>query len=121
MTKINSAVIIDFSDIDNFIHLKLLENYGTKDIRSFKNAQEAFTYLENTDVRTQLILVENNMPIIYGFDFIERFYELGLNFKHDKIVLLSAFFNPDEIEVASEKNINHLLKPLRIEEVLQYF
>lgn len=120
MTKINSAVIIDYCDIDNFVNLKTLEYYGATDIRAFKKAQEALTFLTETDVKFQLIIVGNNMPVINGFDFIDKFREYELQKKHGAIILLSAFFSPIEEERAIERNVNFLLKPLVIEHVIAY-
>lgn len=120
MTKINSAVIIDFSEIDNFINQKTLEYYGAKNIRTFKKADEALRFLEETDSGFQLIIVGNNIPVLNGFDFIAKFNTLGLHTKHGKVILLSAFFTPDEIEDAIKKEIHYLSKPLIIEQVLQY-
>lgn len=121
MTNINSVVIIDYCDIDNFVNQKTLEYYGATDIRTFKKAHEALTFLTETDLKFQLIIVGNNIPVINGFRFIENFQKLGLHSKHEKIVLLSAFFSPDEIKEAIEKKINYLPKPLLIDQVLQYF
>jgi CheY-like chemotaxis protein len=99
----------------------MLEYYGATDIRTFKKAQEALTFLTETDLKFQLIIVGNNMPVINGFGFIENFHKLGLHAKHEKIVLLSAFLSPNEIEEAIKKKINYLSKPLLIDQVLQYF
>lgn len=120
MTKINSAVIIDFSEIDNFINQKTLEYYGAKHIRTFKKADEALHFLEETDLSFQLIIVGNNSPVLNGFDFIAKFNKRGLDTKHGKVILLSAFFTPDEIEEAIQKEIHYLSKPLIVEQVLQY-
>lgn len=118
MTKINSAVIIDFSEIDNFINQKTLECYGAKHIRTFRK-DEALHFLEETDLSFQLIIVGNNSPVLNGFDFIAKFNTRRLHIKHGKVILLSAFFTPDEIEEAIQKEIHYLSKPLIIEQVLQ--
>lgn len=120
MTKINSVVIIDFSEIDNFINQKTLEYYGAKNIHTFQKPNEALCFLEETDLNFQLIIVGNNMPLLNGFDFISKFNKRGLHSKHGKVILLSAFFTPDEIEEAMQKEIHYLSKPLIIEQVIQY-
>ena len=120
MTKIYSAVIIDFSEIDNFINQKTLEYYGAKHIHTFKKVDEALRFLEETDLNFQLIIVGNNAPVLNGFGFIAKFNTLGLHTKHVNVILLSDFFTPDEIEEAIQKEIHYLSKPLIIEQVLQY-
>jgi response regulator RpfG family c-di-GMP phosphodiesterase len=118
MAKINSVVIIDFSEIDNFINQKTLEYCGAKNIRTFKRADEALRFLEETDLGFQLIIVGNNIPVLNGFDFIAKFNTLGLHTKHGKVILLSAFFSPDEIEEAQSKKIEILNKPLNMETLM---
>lgn len=120
MSKIKSVILIDYCDIDNFINHKLLEYYGATDIRTFKNGDDALTFLEKTDLKYQLILVGNNMPLMSGFEFIDKFRELELQNKQGKVILLSALFSPIDIEIAITKNINYLLKPLLIEQVLEF-
>lgn len=121
MSKIKSVILIDYCDIDNFINHKILEYYGAPDTRTFKNANEALIFLEETDIKYQLILVGNNMPLLSGFEFIDKFRELELQNKHGKLILLSAFFSPIDIEIAIANNINYLLKPLLIEQLIAFF
>lgn len=117
MCKIKSVILIDNCEIDNFINHKLLEYYGVSDIRIFKKVQEALTFLAETDLKFQLIIIGNYMSIINGFDFIDNFNKLGLYTKHDKIVLLSAFFSPEDIRTANMKNIKLIEKPLTMEKL----
>ncbi len=119
MTTINSAIVIDFSEIDLFISHKLLENYGAKEIRTFKSAVDALTFLSQAKIKFDLIIVGNNMPLINGFEFIERFREMKLNQEQGKIILLSAFFSPEEMEKALKEKIYFALKPLEIEIIMQ--
>lgn len=121
MTKINSVVIIDYCDIDNFVNQKTLEYYGTTDIRTFKKADEALRFLEGTELSFQLIIVGNNSPILNGFGFIAKFNTLGLHTKHGKVILFSAFFTPDEIEESRHKKIEILNKPLNISSIISFF
>lgn len=120
MSKIKSVILIDNSEIDNFINTKLLEYYGVSDIRSFKKANEALIYLNETAINYQFIFVGIYMPMMNGFEFIDKFRVLELQNKHGKIILLSAFFSPDDIEIANEKNIKYIDKPLTINQLLEY-
>ncbi len=120
MSKIKSVILIDNCEIDNFINHKLLEYYGVSDICTFKKVNEALTFLYETSINFQFILVGNNMQMMNGFEFIDKFKELELQNKHGKIILLSAFFSPDDIEIANEKNIKYIDKPLTIKQLLEY-
>jgi CheY-like chemotaxis protein len=119
MSKIKSVILIDNCEIDNFINNKLLEYYGVLDIRTFKKADEALTFLNETVINYQFILIGIYMPMMDGFAFIDKFRALELQNKHGKIILLSAFFSPDDIEIANEKGIKRIDKPLTIEKILE--
>ena len=118
MSKIKSVILIDNCEIDNFINHKLLEYYGVSDIRTFRKTAEALTFLNETVINYQLILVGLYMPLIDGFAFIDKYRALELQNKHGKIMLLSAFFSPDDIEAANERDIKFIEKPLTIEKLV---
>ena len=118
--KFSSVIIIDNNEIDNFITTKFLEHYGITDIIAFTNNKSALTYLKETENTYQLILVGLYMSIAGGFEFIDEFRKLELQNKHGKVLLLSAFFSPIDIEMATARNINFLDKPLLIEKLLEY-
>ena len=119
MTQITSVILIDNNEVDIFINSKLLERYGLTNICVFKNIKDALVFLTETERTYQLILVGLNMPMTDGFQFIDKFQELELNKKHGKILLLSAFFSPLDIENANERNIRFIEKPLNIEELFE--
>ena len=118
--KFSSVILIDNNEIDNFINMKLLGHYGITDIIAFTNNKSALTYLKETENTYQLILVGLYMSIAGGFEFIDEFRKLELQNKHGKVLLLSAFFSPIDIEMATARNINFLDKPLLIEKLLEY-
>ena len=120
MCKIKSVILIDNCEIDNFINHKLLEYYGVTDIRTFKKVNEALTFLNETAINYQFIFVGIYMPIMNGFEFIDKFRTLELQNKHGKIILLSAFFSPDDIETANKKDIKYIDKPLTIQQILEH-
>lgn len=120
MCKIKSVILIDNCEIDNFINHKLLECYGVTDIRIFKKTYEALTFLSETTINYQFIFVGSYMPMMDGFEFIDKFRALELQNKHGKIILLSAFFSPDDIETANEKDIKYIDKPLTIKQILKH-
>lgn len=120
MPKIKSVILIDNCEIDNFINHKLLEYYGVSDIRTFKKADEALTFLNETLINYQFILIGIYMPMMDGFAFIDKFRALELQNKHGKIILLSAFLSPDDEEKANEKRIKYIDKPLTIKQLLEY-
>lgn len=71
MTEIKSVLLIDKSDIDNFINHKILESHGVTNVTVLKNAVTALPFLAGTTLYYQYILVDVHLPIINGFQFIE--------------------------------------------------
>lgn len=120
MCKIKSVILIDNCEIDNFINQKLLESYNVSVISTFTKVDEALTFLSETKLNYQFIFVGRYMSIMNGFEFIDRFRALKLQNKHGEIILLSAFFSPDDIEKANNKGIKFINKPLTIQQLLQY-
>ena len=118
MFKIKSAILIDNSEIDNFINCEILKHYGVEDICVFRTAKEALIFLNETTINYQLILVGFYMPMMTGFEFIDKYRELELYNKHGKLILLSAFFSPVDIEIANMKHIKFIEKPLTMKKVL---
>ena len=115
MTEIKSVLLIDNSDIDNFINHKILEAHGVINIISYKSADIALAFLLKTSIKFQFILVDIHLLTMDGFQFIDKFNELGLNKFHGQICLLSASLNPFDKEQAEERNVRFIEKPLTIE------
>jgi CheY-like chemotaxis protein len=118
MDKITSVILIDSNEMDNFINSTLLEGYGVTNICVFRNIKDALIYLKETENRYQLIFVGLYMPMAGGFEFIDEFHKLELQKKHGKVLLLSAFFSPLDIEMAERKGVKFINKPLTVNELL---
>jgi hypothetical protein len=63
MTKIKSAIIIDYSEMDTLISGKILKKYGVSNILAFKSTYKALFYLKETTVNYEFILIEVNVPL----------------------------------------------------------
>ena len=62
-----------------------------------------------------VVFVDLNMPVLNGFQFIEKFYELPEDMvKKSQIVILTSSLNSRDKEIASRLNpdIKFLSKPL---------
>ena len=118
---LSSVILIDSNEIDNFVNTKLLEHYGITNICAFSNIKDAIAFLKETENTYQLILVGLYMPMAGGFEFIDQFRALELQQKHGKIILLSAFFSPDDIEMAERKGVKLIDKPLTMESIYPLF
>ena len=117
MKKNKSVLLLDGNKIDLFVNQKIFEFHGIINVHSFSNPIEALCHLKNTDIRYSIIIIDIFLPIINGFDFIDKFYYLKLDKKHGEICLLSASINPLDKDHASERKVRLIEKPLNINEL----
>lgn len=109
-----SIVLIDSCEIDNFVNKRVLELQGLSNVISFTNPEKALLYLQNSNTKVDLILTEIYLPLMDGFQLIDKYNSLKLEKAHGQIILLSATLNPIHKSLAEEKNIRFIEKPLTI-------
>ncbi len=84
------------------------------------NGQLAIDYIkdlvENHEQLPQLVLVDINMPILNGWEFIEAFEALNLEVKNDMYMLSSSVYENDIEKAKSYKSVKGFIsKPLSID------
>lgn len=105
--KLNSVLLVDDDEATNFINRRIIEKAGITDhIEVTYNGKEALDYLscsgkyEKTGVqfpKPMLILMDINMPVMDGWEFLEAYSMLDSEKKSEKIlVMLTTSFNPDD-------------------------
>lgn len=106
------VMIVDDSEIDNFVNDKILRRYGFSDrIIILESSMAALQYLQDADKNKteipSIIFLDLNMPIMNGALFIEKFEELPVSLKSNcKIIILSNSGNPyDKSSMLSNKNV----------------
>jgi CheY-like chemotaxis protein len=106
-TKLNSVLLVDDDEATNFINRRIIEKSGIADhIEVTYNGKEALDYLccsgkyEKTGAqfpKPMLILMDINMPVMDGWEFLNAYRELDSEKKSEKIlVMLTTSFNPDD-------------------------
>lgn len=122
--KYKYAMLLDDNKLDNFVNQKLLEtNYFAGKIYINSSGKGALEFLNNieiiafkdADIFPEIIFVDINMPMIDGFQFIEKFkLSFPERFKTTKIVILTSSFSEDDKAQSLEfsKKITFLNKPL---------
>lgn len=119
-----NVMLIDDSELDNFINEKTLEAYHfAKKVYIHTSAKSALEFLSNlvtmgseyADVYPFVIFIDINMPMMDGFQFIEHFKKTTEKYLHKPklVILTSSVYNEDK-QKASEisSDIVFLNKPL---------
>ena len=118
--KIN-LLIIDDDDINIFIIRKIVEKTGFKvNMVSKSNGQLAADYLEEIadqkELFPHLILIDINMPVLNGWEFLEAYDRLNISHKVDMYMLSSSVYENDIEKAKTYKTIKGFIsKPLSIE------
>jgi len=113
-------LLIDDSEIDNFIHKTLLKKVNVPlEIHTETSAQAALTYLKSIGDREahfpDILFLDIRMPQMDGFEFMEHYHELPKACREKcTVYMLSSSLDPTDLE--RSKNYisasHHLTKPL---------
>jgi CheY-like chemotaxis protein len=123
MNKLNGILLIDDDKTTNFINRLLLEDLAVANqVLVAENGREALRLVEQQDkagVCPTLILLDINMPIMSGFEFLEAYTRLDISCKESVvIIMLTTSLNIRDISRLQELPIKGLLsKPLTRQKV----
>ena len=119
LTKKMNFIVIDDSKLDCFIAEKIIKNTGiSESIKSFLQATEALDYIRSIPVddhTRSIILVDIQMPVMNGFEFVEAFEKLPEELiRHYTIFIISSSINENDLSrVHSYVTVKQFLnKPL---------
>jgi CheY-like chemotaxis protein len=119
-----NLLIIDDDSICNFINTKVAQTAGIfEKIRSVYNGKEALEIFDQAnkgeDVAPDVILLDLNMPLLHGFDFIQALRQLPFaNKERLSIIILTSSDNSVDIQRAQDLGIEHyLMKPLTVNDL----
>ncbi|MEM7364272.1 MAG: response regulator [Pseudomonadota bacterium] len=116
MNQIESILLIDDNDADNFIHQLAIEDAGCcKHVDVATSGQAALNYLlDDSNPHPDLIFLDINMPGMTGWEFLDK-YEAQQKADHRHvIVMLTTSLNPaEEARAEQHRTIRKLYsKPL---------
>jgi CheY-like chemotaxis protein len=121
-------ITIDDDPVNNLICKLTIEMVaGKPEILTFTNAAQGFDYIQNQyatnrDTTQTILLLDINMPVMSGWEFLERFDNLGENIKSlFKIFILSSSVDErDKRRSYANKNVSaFLVKPLVKDNVVE--
>lgn len=126
--KLDCILLVDDNDSDNFLHSRIIGKSGLANHVEIKlNGQEALDCLTSRRDDTmqrcafhqpELILLDINMPMMDGWEFIERYQALPEYRKWSVvIIMLTTSINPAD-KITAEKKLGpgcFHYKPLTLE------
>lgn len=123
--KIN-LLVIDDDDINIFIIKKIVEKTGYNvNMVSKANGLLAIDYLKATldkDDFPHLILIDINMPVLNGWEFLDAYEELNITPRVDMYMLSSSVYENDIEKAKTYAKVKGFIsKPLSIERLVELF
>ena len=125
--KINSIFLIDDDHITNFINARLVSRLRlTESLLISQNGKEAIGLLEECLAQGKqspsLIFLDINMPVMDGFEFVEKFGLLPFINKEEVLIyMLTTSENSKDIEkvTSNERITGFINKPLTEDKILK--
>ncbi|MEP6465209.1 MAG: response regulator [Parafilimonas sp.] len=124
-----SVLLIDDDTIYQFVSCKTLESTGyISKIKVCSNGEEAYKFLENNmrnaDELPDVILLDVNMPVMNGWQFLDAYKYLRPNLsKEIHLFIVTSSMNDQDKEYSKRYNCvqDYIVKPLakdKISEIL---
>ena len=120
MYKFNNVLLVDDDYISNFIADHLLNKHKIcKSITIARNGDEALKHLQDeSNPFPELILLDINMPVMDGFEFIGAFQRYNMDRNKTKIVIYTTAYNKEDFELLKEIGFHDfIIKPLNEEKL----
>lgn len=118
LSKNYTVLLVDDDPVTNFITERTLSRLGvSKDVRSTLNGQQALQLISDRFERglpfPAVILLDLNMPIMNGFQFIKAFKKLDFsNLEKVKIIIVTSSEDRKDMQRAESLGISdYLVKP----------
>lgn len=111
---IRNIVLVDDDPIVNKLHKMLFSKYSDKNVVAFADPFEALDYVRNNT--PDLLLLDLNMPLISGFEFLEKLTHLAISM--DVVVVSSSIDASEKLRALTYHCVRDFLsKPLTFEKI----
>jgi response regulator RpfG family c-di-GMP phosphodiesterase len=127
MNRPTQFILIDDDPMNNLICKLTIEmTLGQTDVKAYVNPENGLSYFQNDFANhkdaSALLLLDVNMPIMSGWEFLELFDNLSFDIK-DRVricILSSSIDERDRERSYANKNVlEFLVKPLTDKDVLR--
>jgi CheY-like chemotaxis protein len=120
MKQLGCILLVEDDDTINFFNQFLIQSRSiAAHVAVALNGQEALDYLERAsrgeEIVPDLILLDINMPVMNGFEFIEHYEQLPEDWKSKiLVVMLTTSLHPDDLARAKQHPLiaEYFYKPL---------
>lgn len=129
-TRPVSILLVDDDEINNFISIKLIRKaLFNADITACLNGKFAIDQLvemqgKGTDKLPDYILLDINMPIMNGWEFLDEYKRLGIDpLSKTKIFIISSSVFSNDINKARSYPLvkSFISKPLSVDKIKEMF
>jgi CheY-like chemotaxis protein len=119
-TTLKRVLAIDDDEDYNFLTEVVFEDSGIEcDLTFATEASLILEDLKEAKQQPQLILLDINMPIMTGWEFLDQYHNLGLSSEETKIVMISSSIYKEDKNKAKEYPavVDYIDKPLTVEKL----
>ena len=126
MEKIKQVLVIDDDPINNIIFQKLSEFIDfAEEIIPFISAVDSLDYLQKLEAEQStppnIIFLDIRMPIVNGWEFLERLSQLNKNHYFDSTAIYMLTSSSEQSDINKSKNYSlvtdYIVKPLSTEKL----
>lgn len=130
MNKFNEVFVVDDDKVYHFILKKLLKkNNINVTSHFFENGEEAMAVLKNNSKTggsiPDLILLDINMPIMDGWQFLEEFQKIKDNLNKETTIYMisssNSFVDLEKVKEFPEEVMDYFMKPVSYEDICKIF
>ena len=126
MILVDSILLVDDDESSNFMNKLIINQLNiAREVFSVVNGKEAIEFIEKRYYSFQslpsLILLDLNMPVVNGFDFLKKMLESNLLYVKNipVAVLTSSDLDQDINKVKQLGDFTYVLKPLGEEKLME--